>query len=127
MTTQALAPLPTLLATALAVALVPSRAAALAVAIAALPLPLLEPVIPLRGILGLGQVMILMRAIDLCRQRADWGFARRLWHVTSAADSRLLARTKFAGHPGNPLDAHASDPRIQVWPCRSGGICNWKR
>jgi hypothetical protein len=47
--------------------------------------------------------------------------------VRQATPPRLLARTKFAGHPGNPLDAHASDPRIQVWPCRSGGICNWKR
>jgi hypothetical protein len=27
----------------------------------------------------------------------------------------------------NPLDAQAFDSRIQVWPCRSGGICNWKR
>lgn len=27
----------------------------------------------------------------------------------------------------NPLDAQASDTRIQVWPCRSGGICNWHR
>jgi hypothetical protein len=27
----------------------------------------------------------------------------------------------------NPLDAQAFDTRIQVWPCRSGGICNWKR
>jgi len=24
-------------------------------------------------------------------------------------------------------DAQALDTRIQVWPCRSGGICNWKR
>ena len=27
----------------------------------------------------------------------------------------------------NPLDAYASDTRIQVWPCRSGGICNWHK
>ena len=27
----------------------------------------------------------------------------------------------------NPLDAQAFDTRIQVWPCRSGGICNWRR
>lgn len=27
----------------------------------------------------------------------------------------------------NPLDAQASDTRIQVWPCKSGGICNWQR
>lgn len=26
----------------------------------------------------------------------------------------------------NPLDAQAFDARIQVWPCRSGGICSWQ-
>jgi hypothetical protein len=36
------------------------------------------------------------------------------------------ARTKLARRHGNPLDAQASDTRIQVWPCRSGGICNWQ-
>jgi hypothetical protein len=36
-------------------------------------------------------------------------------------------RRKLAGPHRNPLDAQASDTRIQVWPCRSGAICNWKR
>ena len=36
-------------------------------------------------------------------------------------------RTAVALHRRNPVDAQASDARIQVWPCRSGGICNWKR
>jgi len=27
----------------------------------------------------------------------------------------------------NPLDAQAMDTRIQTWPCKAGGICNWKR
>ena len=40
---------------------------------------------------------------------------------------RAPARTKLARRHGNPLDAQASDTRIQVWPCRSGGICNWQR
>jgi hypothetical protein len=35
--------------------------------------------------------------------------------------------TRLARHHRNPLDAQALDTRIQVWPCRSGGICNWKR
>jgi hypothetical protein len=35
------------------------------------------------------------------------------------------ARTRLTHRHGNPLDAQASDTRIQVWPCRSGGICNW--
>lgn len=40
---------------------------------------------------------------------------------------RGAARTKLVRRGGNPLDAQASDTRIQAWPCRSGGICNWKR
>jgi hypothetical protein len=37
------------------------------------------------------------------------------------------ARAKLVRRHSNPLDANASDTRIQVWPCRSGGICNWQR
>jgi hypothetical protein len=40
---------------------------------------------------------------------------------------RAAAATRLARRHGNPLDAQASIARIQVWPCRSGGICNWKR
>jgi hypothetical protein len=40
---------------------------------------------------------------------------------------RAAARTKLVRRHANPLDAQASDTRIQVWPCRSGGICNWQR
>ena len=39
---------------------------------------------------------------------------------------RGAARTHLARRHGNPLDAQASDTRIQAWPCRFGGICNWK-
>ena len=35
---------------------------------------------------------------------------------------RAVARTKLVRRHTNPLDAQASDTRIQVWPCRSGGI-----
>ena len=42
------------------------------------------------------------------------------------AQPRGAARTKLAHRHGNPLDAQAMDTRIQTWPCRSGGICNWK-
>jgi hypothetical protein len=38
---------------------------------------------------------------------------------------RVIAHTKLT-HRRNPLDAQALDSRIQVWPCKSGGICNWK-
>ncbi len=40
---------------------------------------------------------------------------------------RGAVRAKLAQHHGNPLDAEARDTRIQVWPCQSGGICNWQR
>jgi hypothetical protein len=41
--------------------------------------------------------------------------------------SRGAARVKLAKRHSNPLDAQARDTRIQTWPCRSGGICNWQR
>lgn len=44
-----------------------------------------------------------------------------------AEKPRGAVRTKLARPHRNPLDAQAFDTRIQVWPCRSGGICNWKR
>ena len=40
---------------------------------------------------------------------------------------RSTARTLVARSRGNPLDAQALDTRVQVWPCKSGGICNWKQ
>lgn len=50
----------------------------------------------------------------------------KLAHV-KPAEPRGAARTKLAHRHGNPLDAQARDTRIQTWPCRSGGICNWQR
>lgn len=44
-----------------------------------------------------------------------------------SAQPRGAARTKLAHRHGNPFNAQAMDTRIQIWPCRSGGICNWKR
>jgi hypothetical protein len=41
--------------------------------------------------------------------------------------TRVAVRTAPAHHHTSPLDAQAFDTRIQVWPCRSGGICNWQR
>ena len=55
-------------------------------------------------------------------------------HVARTRAARLdvkkpqhAARARLAHRNGNPLDAQASDTRIQVWPCKSGGICNWSR
>ena len=39
---------------------------------------------------------------------------------------RGAPRTKLARRHGNPLDAQALDTRVQVWPCKSGGICSWR-
>jgi hypothetical protein len=48
---------------------------------------------------------------------------------TFAEKRRGIARTRLAHRHGNPLDARAQamDRHIQIWPCRSGGICNWKQ
>jgi hypothetical protein len=45
----------------------------------------------------------------------------------SPARTNLPARAQLARRHTNPLDAQAMDTRIQVWPCRSGGICNWRK
>jgi hypothetical protein len=37
------------------------------------------------------------------------------------------ARTHVAHGRRSPLDAQAMDTRVQTWPCKSGGICNWKQ
>jgi hypothetical protein len=44
-----------------------------------------------------------------------------------AEKRHAAARTKLVRRHTNPLDAQAFDTRIQVWPCKSGGICNWQR
>jgi hypothetical protein len=43
-----------------------------------------------------------------------------------AAPRHVPARAKLARRHANPLDAQARDVRVQIWPCRSGGICNWR-
>jgi hypothetical protein len=44
-----------------------------------------------------------------------------------AEKPRGAARTRLARRHSNPLDAEAFDTRIQVWPCKTGGICDWQR
>jgi hypothetical protein len=51
---------------------------------------------------------------------------RRMVH-TKPVQARGAARTRLAHRHTNPMDAQAMDTRIQTWPCRSGGICDWKR
>jgi hypothetical protein len=47
--------------------------------------------------------------------------------ASSAHRTKGPTRTRLARRHGSLLDAQAMDARIQVWPCRSGGICNWKQ
>jgi hypothetical protein len=43
-----------------------------------------------------------------------------------AEKPRGAARTRLAHR--NPLNAQAMDTHIhQAWPCKSGGVCNWKQ
>ncbi len=50
----------------------------------------------------------------------------RVAHMRAAPASRVVPM-KLARQHRNPVDAQAFDARVQVWPCKSGGICNWKR
>jgi hypothetical protein len=50
----------------------------------------------------------------------------RIAHVR-VEKHHAAAPTRLAHRHSNPLDAQAFDTRIQVWPCKSGGICNWQR
>ena len=45
----------------------------------------------------------------------------------NAEPPRAAARVKLVQRHGNPLDAQARDTRIQTWPCKSGGICGWRK
>jgi hypothetical protein len=55
--------------------------------------------------------------------------AKKPTHVAHerAEKPHAAARTKLARRHTNPLDAQARDTRIQTWPCKSGGICDWQR
>jgi hypothetical protein len=65
---------------------------------------------------------IVMRQTRIVHARAE----KPVVHAR-AEKPRAAAPVKLARRHGNPLDAQAFDTRIQVWPCRSGGICNWQR
>ncbi|WP_086937056.1 hypothetical protein [Tardiphaga robiniae] len=41
--------------------------------------------------------------------------------------AQRAAAQKKVTHRGNPLNANAADTRVQVWPCRTGGICSWQK
>jgi hypothetical protein len=53
--------------------------------------------------------------------------ALRVAHAPAARPAAPHApRALVALHGRSPMEAQARDTRVQVWPCRSGGICNWK-
>lgn len=51
----------------------------------------------------------------------------RVAHARAERPAPHKPHTLVALHGRNPMEAQARDTRIQVWPCRSGGICNWRR
>jgi hypothetical protein len=48
-------------------------------------------------------------------------------HIAAQTKRNVAVQTRLVRKHTNPLDAQAFDARIQVWPCKSGGICNWRR
>jgi hypothetical protein len=88
-----------------------------------------------------GPVRIEARSDEVASDSTDADLEASVWpklpprkaHVAKTAEkpsvkpSTAPARAKLAKRNGNPLDAQARDTRIQTWPCRTGGICNWGR
>ena len=82
---------------------------------------------PARAALGEAPKTIASERVKVAEPKTAESKAEpRVAHARSA-QPRGAARTRLAHRHGNPLDAQAMDTRIQTWPCRSGGICNWKR
>jgi hypothetical protein len=53
--------------------------------------------------------------------------AARVAHARVERAPAHKPRALVALHGRNPIEAQARDTSVQVWPCKSGGICNWKR
>jgi hypothetical protein len=51
----------------------------------------------------------------------------RAAHARAERSAPHAPRALVALHGRNPVEAQARETRIHVWPCKSGGICNWKR
>jgi hypothetical protein len=50
----------------------------------------------------------------------------RIAHARAERPTPHKPRALVALHGRNPAEAQARDTAIQTWPCKSGGICNWK-
>jgi hypothetical protein len=51
----------------------------------------------------------------------------RAAHASAERSAPHKPRALVALHGRNPLEAQARETAVQTWPCKSGGICNWKR
>jgi hypothetical protein len=51
----------------------------------------------------------------------------RAAHARAERPAVHQPRALVALHGRNPVEAQARETRIQTWPCKSGGICDWKR
>ncbi len=79
--------------------------------------------VPARTEAGRGSVDVQARL----EKKVESGTAvRKAVAPMRATKARGPVRTKLARRHTNPLDAEAFDTRVQVWPCRSGGICGWR-
>jgi hypothetical protein len=50
----------------------------------------------------------------------------RAAHVRNERTSHRESRALVTLHGRNPVESQAHAAKVQVWPCRSGGICSWK-
>jgi hypothetical protein len=48
-------------------------------------------------------------------------------HASAERSAPHKPHALVALHGRNPAEAQARDTAVQTWPCKSGGICNWKR
>jgi hypothetical protein len=48
-------------------------------------------------------------------------------HASAERSAPHKPHALIALHGRNPAEAQARDTAVQTWPCKSGGICNWKR
>jgi hypothetical protein len=75
-------------------------------------------------------------ASDL-RAMADKTSGNVHWHDSAPLPRSTLSAFDFLRRPPDGpekclrryylRDAEAFDTRVQVWPCKSGGICDWQR
>ena len=51
----------------------------------------------------------------------------RAAHASAERSAPHKPHALVALHGRNPMEAQARETTVQTWPCKSGGICNWKR